>query len=276
MDARTTRTGAEPGPGREPEQEPDSAAGGCARAGAGARAEAGAAPVRRPGRPRSEQVEDAILDAVISLLGQGVSYDSLSMESIAATAGVGKAAIYRRWANKEALVIRTLTRAFHATARTGPSGRCVREDLIDLVSQMRKNVTETHEGAAFAVLLQTLASNPDLMFRYQQTVIEPRREQYREVLRRGIATGELRPDLDVERATVMLTSTVLFVCKLYPAFDVTPDYCVGLVDDLLSGAVPRATERPPSQPPAPAPASTPDPSPDPVTSPSPSTTEASP
>lgn len=233
MDARTTRAGAV---GAE---RAAGAAGAEGSAGAAGAAEAAGA-VRRPGRPRSEQVEDAILDAVISLLGQGVSYDSLSMESIAATAGVGKAAIYRRWANKEALVITTLTRAFHATARTDPPGRSVREDLIDLVGQMRKNVTETHEGAAFAVLLQTLASNPDLMFRYQQTVIEPRREQYRDVLRRGIATGELRPDLDVERATVMLTSTVLFVCKLYPAFDVTPDYCVGLVDDLLYGAVPRS------------------------------------
>src|SRR6185437_2476239 len=66
---------------------------------------------RRPGRPRSEQVEDAILDAVISLLGQGTSYDALSMELIASKAGVGKAAIYRRWANKEALVLATLRRA---------------------------------------------------------------------------------------------------------------------------------------------------------------------
>lgn len=215
---------------------------------AGAKAEAPgdggkSAAARRPGRPRSEQVEDAILDAVISLLSQGVSYDSLSMEAIASTARAGKAAIYRRWPNKEALVIATLARTFHSTPRTPPRGESVREDLIDLVRQMRRNVTETQEGAAFAVLLQTLASNPDLMYRYQQTVIEPRREQYREVLRRGMANGELRPDLDVERATVMLTSTMLFVCKLYPTFEVTPDYCVGLVDDLLRGALPREGEQ---------------------------------
>ena len=194
---------------------------------------------RGPGRPRSEQVEDAILDAVIGLLGQGISYDLLSMETIASTAGVGKAAIYRRWPNKEALVLATLARAFHATPRTSPPGRSVREDLIDLVSQMRKNVTETHEGAAFAVLLQTLAANPDLMYRYQQTVIEPRREQYREVLRRGIGTGELRPDLDVERAMIMLTSTMLFVTRMSPPGTpgVTEDYGAGLVDDFLRGGV---------------------------------------
>jgi len=198
-----------------------------------------AAPARRPGRPRSEQVEDAILDAVIGLLGQGVSYDALSMEQIATTAGVGKAAIYRRWANKEALVLATLRRTFHSTPRAVPRGDSVRADLIDLMQQMRHNVLHSAEGAAFAVLIQTLATNVALMHRYQETVIEPRREQYREVLRRGVADGELRADLDVERATVMLTSTLLFVCKLYPTFEVEDDYCVGLVDDLLRGAEPR-------------------------------------
>ena len=191
---------------------------------------------RRPGRPRSEQVEDAILDAVIDLLGANVSFDLLSMETIAVKAGVGKAAIYRRWANKEALVLATLQRTFHSTPRRPPAGETAREQLIDLLKQMRSNIIDTHEGTAFAVLLQTLASNPDLMHRYQETVIEPRREQYRETLRKGIANGELRPDLDVERATIMLTSTMVFVCKLFPAFEVTEEYCVGLVDDLLRGA----------------------------------------
>lgn len=217
----------------------DAEAGTPAEEGATVKAAAAASASRRPGRPRSEQVEDAILDAVITLLGQGVNYDLLSMEMIAGTAGVGKAAIYRRWANKEALVLATLQRAFHKTPRRNPEGVSVRADLIDLMKQMRSNIMDTHEGAAFAVLLQTLASNRDLMYRYQATVIEPRREQYREVLRNGIASGEVRPDLDVERATIMLTSTMLFVCKLYPVFEVTEEYCVGLVDDLLRGAEPR-------------------------------------
>src|SRR6185437_5928917 len=102
------------------------------------------------------------------------------------------------------------------------------EDLIDLMRQMRHNILHSEEGAAFAVLIQTLTNNVALMHRYQEAVIEPRREQYREVLRRGVAGGELRADLDVERATVMLTSTLLFVCKLYPTFEVTDAYCVGL------------------------------------------------
>jgi AcrR family transcriptional regulator len=222
----------------------NSRGGGSARAAAAPPAPAAPIPSapRRPGRPRSEQVEDAILDAVIGLLSDGSSFDSLSMETIASTAGVGKAAIYRRWANKEALVIATLARTYHRTPQREPPGRSVREDLDDLTNQMRKNLVETQEGAAFAVLLQALAGNQDLMHRYKEAVIEPRRNQYRAVLRRGIATGELRPDLDIERTVVLLTSALLFVCKIYPAFDVTEAYCAGLVDDVLRGAARHAPE----------------------------------
>lgn len=231
--ALRTKGGGDPAPGTAAAPTPSVPAGSAVPA-------ATAVPIvpRRPGRPRSEHVEDAILDAVIALLSERVTYDLLSMEMIAAKAGVGKAAIYRRWANKEALVLATLQRTFHSTTRSAPAGETVREQLIDLLMQMRANITETHEGTAFAVLIQTLANNPDLMHRYQETVIEPRREQYREVLRNGIAHGELRPDLNVERATIMLTSTMLFVCKLFPAFEVTEEYCIGLVDDLLKGARP--------------------------------------
>src|SRR5438105_3885308 len=66
--------------------------------------------VRRPGRPRSEAAEKAILEAVIDLFIEGEPYGTLSVEQIAARAGVGKATLYRRWPNKEALVIDAVAR----------------------------------------------------------------------------------------------------------------------------------------------------------------------
>src|SRR2546430_2040846 len=65
---------------------------------------------RAPGRPRSVRVDEAIIDAVLDLLADG-SIESLSIEAIAARAGVGKATLYRRWSNKDDLLldaIRTL------------------------------------------------------------------------------------------------------------------------------------------------------------------------
>ena len=61
----------------------------------------------------------------------------------------------------------------------------------------------------FALLLGEGAAYPRLMARYTETVIEPRREVIRTVLRRGVATGELRADTDVDAALFMLIGAVL-------------------------------------------------------------------
>src|ERR1700729_774154 len=59
---------------------------------------------RRPGRPRSEQAEQAILDAAMEAVGER-GIDGVSCEDVAARAGVGKATLYRRWPGKEDLLI---------------------------------------------------------------------------------------------------------------------------------------------------------------------------
>jgi AcrR family transcriptional regulator len=202
-----------------------------------------ASAARRPGRPRSDQAEEAILDAVFSLFSDGATYDGLSMEMIASAAKVGKATIYRRWPNKEALIIDAISRRLHPEKEITVPGVSVREDLIYLLEMMRVHLQETATGPAYSVLSQLGAANPILYKRYHDVVIEPRRDQYRQVLRRGVATGELRPDLDVERAMLMLTSTMLSVTRGHAlAEPVGREFSVGLADDLLVGATPRPGE----------------------------------
>src|SRR4051812_27144632 len=88
-----------------------------------------------PGRPRSARVDEAIVEAVFELLSSGQSADAISIEAVAAKAGVGKATIYRRWPNKEALLIDAVL------AMKGPlpelAGESVREDLVTMVAAMR-------------------------------------------------------------------------------------------------------------------------------------------
>lgn len=196
-----------------------------------------AAAARRPGRPRSDQAEEAILDAVFTLFSEGATYDALSMEMIAAEAKVGKATIYRRWPNKEALVIDAICRRLHPeNEKIVPPGVSVREDLIFLLEKMRRHLQEESSGSAYNVLTNVSKANPTLYRRYHEVVIEPRRDLYRRVLRRGIATGELRADLDVERMMLMLTSTMLNAAR-YPLGErVGREFSVGITDDLLRGA----------------------------------------
>jgi AcrR family transcriptional regulator len=199
-----------------------------------------ASAARRPGRPRSDQAEEAILDAVFSLFSDGATYDGLSMEMIATAARVGKATIYRRWPNKEALVIDAICRRLHPEKDVEVPGVSVREDLIFLLDMMRRHLQEKYGGPAYNVLSQLGAANPTLYKRYHDVVIEPRRDHYRTVLRRGVATGELRADLDVERAMLMLTSTLLAVTRHNPPPEpVGREFCVALTDDLLRGAAPK-------------------------------------
>ena len=60
---------------------------------------------KAPGRPRSAKADEAIIEALLDLLADGTPAEAISIESVAAKAGVGKATIYRRWANKEALLV---------------------------------------------------------------------------------------------------------------------------------------------------------------------------
>ncbi|MGH6654034.1 MAG: TetR/AcrR family transcriptional regulator [Actinocrinis sp.] len=197
-----------------------------------------AAAGRRPGRPRSDQAEESILDAVFALFSEGATYDGLSMEMIAAEARVGKATIYRRWPNKEALVIDAICRRLHPDKAVFESpGGPVRDDMVYLLEVMRLHLQNEATGPAYTVLAQAGSANPNLSRRYHEVVIEPRREVYRAVLRRGMATGELRPDLDVERAMVMLTSAMLSATRHHPpAEPVGREFSEGLADDLLRGA----------------------------------------
>ena len=86
---------------------------------------------RSPGRPRSVRADEAIIEATLDLLAEGMSVDVLSIEAIAARAGVGKATIYRRWTGKDALLHDAL-----ATSKAPaplPAGESVRDDLVLLL-----------------------------------------------------------------------------------------------------------------------------------------------
>jgi AcrR family transcriptional regulator len=156
---------------------------------------------KAPGRPRNVQADEAIIEAAIALLASGMSGAALSIEAVAAKAGVGKATIYRRWPNKEALLVDAVG------TMKGPIpdlvGESVRDDLVTLIAASWTSRAKRY-GKVTACLLPQF-SRDDEMRRVYQAITEPRREAIRTVLRRGIRTGELRPDLDIELTLLMLS-----------------------------------------------------------------------
>lgn len=166
----------------------------------------GAAAQPRTGRPRDSRADEAILEAVLDLLSQGVTVDAISIEAVAARAGVGKATIYRRWSNKQAMLADAV-RELKGTPPE-PSGSNVRERILSLLRATAKG----HDARAAKIFpcLVPEVQRSDIAYRvWQEAVVEPRREAARQVLQQAIADGELRADVDVEVALSVLTGTIL-------------------------------------------------------------------
>lgn len=202
------------------------------RPASGARCDA----ARPPGRPRSERVEKAIIEATLDLLAEEAGVTGVSIEAVAARAGVGKTTIYRRWPNKEALIVDAL--AVLKGPMPEPAGDSVRADLVIFMESFRTERTRRQLDCYWTVIGSS-EKYPDLWLRYRQDVLEPRREAVRAVLRRGIETGELRPDLDVEVALSMIVGALTMQVRSLGVGETLPaDYPAKVVDNALRGLAP--------------------------------------
>ncbi|MGN9807139.1 TetR/AcrR family transcriptional regulator [Micromonospora sp. L32] len=187
---------------------------------------------RSPGRPRSVRADEAIIEATLDLLAEGSTIEALSIEAIASRAGVGKATIYRRWPGKDALLLDALRRLKGVLPQ--PVGHSVRDDLVLIVGAVGHNI-DPRAAKIMPCLVPEVNRSPD-HFQLYQNIIEPRRQLMREVLRRGIRTGELRADLDVEVTMALLTGPMLIqrMLRWHPELDdlILPQK---VVDTVLEG-----------------------------------------
>jgi AcrR family transcriptional regulator len=197
---------------------------------------------RPRGRPRSARAHEAIIDAVLAMLAEGTTIEALSMEAVAARAGVGKATIYRRWPHKDALVIDAV--ASIKEPLPAVPGDSVREDLVLLVRAAGR-ARSSRTGQIMPCMIPELQRPGHLRDEYIR-LMEARREIIREVLRRGIITGELRPDIDIELAcTLLVAPVVMSLLGSHPRLD--PRHLAErVVDTVLFGiaATPSAASEP--------------------------------
>ncbi|MER6998298.1 TetR/AcrR family transcriptional regulator [Streptomyces sp. NPDC000410] len=188
------------------------------------------------GRPRSEAAERAILDAVVALLEDGVPLGEVSIERIARTAGVGKATIYRRWCDKEALFV-DLLRDIEPPEPVLP-GTSAREDLVVMLESLRDRGVAQRTSALLYHVFAQMKSYPKLWAAYHATVIEPRRLIVREVLRRGVADGEIRDDLDLELVNDLFIGPMLLRSVMRPDAPLDDDLAQRIVSAVLDGVRP--------------------------------------
>ncbi len=143
---------------------------------------------RPPGRPRSEQARQAILRSTLHLL-QRTCFPELTIEAIAAHAGVGKATVYRWWPDKGALVVDAFASVTEGKLHFPDTGSVYR----DMSLQMNQflEILRTRRGRIVAALLGAGQSDPGLLEAFRERFLRPRRQEAYKTLRRGIDRGEL-------------------------------------------------------------------------------------
>lgn len=160
-------------------------------------------PLDRPGgargRPRSPACDEAILDAAWRLLAE-VGYIRLSMEGIAAEAGVGKPTLYLRYPGKAEVVAAAFVRAriHQAPAPTGD----LRGDIAAQLDHLRGVMDGTGMGLLGTCLVEE-ERVPHLIDLLRERSLRPGRALLRDIIERGIGSGDVAADADIETAVSM-------------------------------------------------------------------------
>lgn len=164
-------------------------------------------------RPLSPHVDEAIAAATLALLTER-GFARMSMEAIAATAGVGKPAIYRRFPDKPSLVAGVI--AAQLPALEPPDLGDTRAELWSAVEQ-----GFPADGPAYVGLIGGLIAeqrrHPELIEAFRRSVLLPRREAVQAVIERGQRRGDVRGDLDAQAALDLLAGP--FLARVFAGLD---------------------------------------------------------
>ena len=161
---------------------------------------------RPPGRPRSPEADRAILDASIDLFVEE-GYEGMSIEGVAARAGVGKTTIYRRWSSKEELIVAAIDELIFEVEPLDTGS--LRRDLVDLITQLQVVMSSSRAGEVFPRMVPHVAAGTPLGRIYLQRVIGPRFELLRSILARAAERGEVPADLDAELVRGLLIGPII-------------------------------------------------------------------
>lgn len=190
-----------------------------------------AAGGRRPDeRRRRERPRRAILRSASRLFHRH-GLRRLTIEAIAADAGVGKATIYRWWPSKAALVLDAIHDQVGPEIAFPDTGSA-RQDLRRQIASLLEIFTSTKTGKAYVALVAESQHDPALAEAIRERLIAGRRAATREVLERGIARGELRADLDIDIALDALYGA-LYYRLLVSHEPLEPDHADALIAHLF-------------------------------------------
>jgi AcrR family transcriptional regulator len=175
-------------------------------------------------RTKDPEITAALLDAAIALV-ELRGYANVSLEAVAARAGVGKPAIYRRFADKTELVIAAIE---HALPEMELPPENPAETLQHLRTLLDRAVPSDPEAYAALIggLMAEYRVHPELIAAFRDRILLPRRAVLRAAIERAQAHGLLRDDMDAELAVDFVGGA--FLARAYAGLDMTPAWRDGL------------------------------------------------
>jgi AcrR family transcriptional regulator len=152
--------------------------------------------VAKRGRPRSEAARSAVLDATVELLTEG-GMAAVTMEAVAARAGVSKGTVYKWWPTRGAVALDAFMRSV-TEALAFPDSGDVETDMVSQVEVLLGLFRDTFAGPFLTALIGQAQTDPELGVAFLERWLNPRRAIAADVLRRAVARGEIRADVDVD------------------------------------------------------------------------------
>lgn len=149
-----------------------------------------------------QAVTSAISRSVVSELAK-VGYARLSMDAVAKKAGVGKAALYRRWPTKQAMVMALLSEIGIEIAESTDTGT-LRGDVVSYLLRAHTILQRPATARILPDLYAEMSRDPAFARAVREAVQEPKRIKAAQIIERGRARGEVPAQVDTELALDIL------------------------------------------------------------------------
>lgn len=149
----------------------------------------------RGGRPRDPTCDAAILRATVEAFEQG-GYAGVTVEGVAARAGVGKATVYRRYANKAELVVEAVRCRAQIDDQFPDTGD-FRADFKRMMQPLLEHL-RGDDGRLLVRFATERVQNPELAEAFDRAVVGRKREHLRYLLQAAVDRGDLAADVDIE------------------------------------------------------------------------------
>jgi AcrR family transcriptional regulator len=183
------------------------------------------------GRPRSQAAHDAVLKAALRLVTKR-GFRAVSVNEIAAEAGVGKMTLYRHWPNKAALVMDSLLVLIGSETDFAEAGSAIESlrQQLDLQAAFFRS----SRGNLIRSLVAEAQSDSELAIAFRERWLVPRREGVRQIMRAAVAEGSLRSDIDIHTAIDILYGS-FYYCLLLGAGALDERFVDSIYDQFLVG-----------------------------------------